>query len=400
MPANKHGREQESRPKDSRFKDGVLRQAIVKVAQRCNLDCTYCYVYNRGDSSWASRPPVISERVIRRLSERIAEHCRTFGIDSFTIELHGGEPLLVGHRHMRRILEILRATENVTIHFVMQTNGLLLDRAWIELFDEFGVCFGLSIDGPPEVADRRRVMRQDGSGSTERLLAVIGDLRRDVPEFKPAFGGCLCVIDPTASGAEIVDWFVAQGFTEFDLLLPNGNRANLPDEWQGPEPYRRFLLEAFDRWYGLGGAAPRIRMFETMMTGLLGGDVYLDSLGGDLQMLCVIESDGSIGLSDVTRLCGGDCSHDRLNIFDHALALHASDYEVMNLQTVCGTCASCPNLSACGGGYLPHRFDGQGFSNPSLYCEALYALAERMRTVIRRDLPEKLLCKLEELNDA
>ncbi len=27
---------------------GVLDWVILKIAQRCNLDCTYCYVYNRG----------------------------------------------------------------------------------------------------------------------------------------------------------------------------------------------------------------------------------------------------------------------------------------------------------------------------------------------------------------
>ncbi len=28
--------------------DVPLDWVILKIAQRCNLDCTYCYVYNRG----------------------------------------------------------------------------------------------------------------------------------------------------------------------------------------------------------------------------------------------------------------------------------------------------------------------------------------------------------------
>lgn len=380
------------RPK-SRPWGGVLKQVILKVAQRCNLDCTYCYVYNRGDDSWRRRPPVISERVVRRLSERIAEHCADHGLSRFTVELHGGEPLLVGRRHMRRILEILSKTRSCRIDFVLQTNGLLLDTKWIELFDEFGVSFGVSLDGPPHVADRRRIMRADGSGSTEALLERLHRLRDEVPVFEKLFGGCLCVIDTSINGGELVDWFVGQGFDDFDLLLPNGNRANLPDGWIGPDPYYRFLIEAFDRWYGLGAAAPRIRKFELMMSGLLGGEVHLDSLGGDLSLLAVIESDGSIGISDVARLCGGACAEDTLNIFDDPLAAHTTHYRIQELQMLCDICVSCPNLAACGGGYLPHRYDGRSFLNTSLYCSALFGLAEHMRAAIRRDVPAALFEK-------
>ena len=33
-----------------------IRQVVLKVAQRCNLDCTYCYVYRSGDDGWKSQP--------------------------------------------------------------------------------------------------------------------------------------------------------------------------------------------------------------------------------------------------------------------------------------------------------------------------------------------------------
>lgn len=55
-------------------------------------------------------------------------------------------------------------------------------------------------------------------------------------------------------------------------------------------------------------------MFNLMLTGLMGGRVTLDALVGDLQRLCVVESDGSIGISDTTRICGGEHAQDQLNI--------------------------------------------------------------------------------------
>jgi uncharacterized protein len=368
----------------------AVGQVILKVAQRCNLNCTYCYVYNRGDDSWSRRPPVISDRVVEQLAHRINEHCAAYGLSGFTIEIHGGEPLLIGRKRMRRVVEILETMCEGTIRFEMQTNGLLLDEEWLDLLSEKGINFGISIDGPPAIADRRRILRLDGSGSTQRILDTIARLRAAGPAFDELFGGALCVVNPELHGGELVDWFVDHGFDSFDFLLPDGNRVNLPQDWTGPEPYRRFLLEAFDRWYEMGEDAPHVRKFELMLGALMGGRVQLDSLGGDLRLLCVIESDGSIGVSDVARICGGPYSEDQVNIFDHPLDQHIPTYRIEEIQQLCDTCTTCPHAASCGGGYLPHRFDGVGFANPSIYCDALYALSERMTTVLRRDLPGSL----------
>ncbi len=376
--------------------DAVVNQVILKIVQRCNLNCTYCYVYNRGDDSWKTRLPVISQRVLDQLAARINQHARRHSLKSFTIELHGGEPLLIGKRKMQSLIDSLKTKVDATrLRFTLQTNGLLLDSAWIELLARNEISFGISLDGPPEFADSYRIMRKDGTGSTQKLLNIIEHLRRDGPTFDQLFGGCLCVVNPHIDGGALVDWFVAHGFNSFDFLLPDGNRLNPPQGWSGIEPYRHFLLSAFERWYALGSKAPHIRKFELMMTGLMGGQVYLDALGGDLRLLCVIESDGSIGVSDVTRICGGEYANDILNIFDHALDEHVYRYRIDEVQKVCAQCCECPHLASCGGGYLPHRFNGIHFANPSLYCDALYALSERMLQALRNDLPAQFWSEIE-----
>ena len=143
----------------------------------------------------------------------------------------------------------------------------------------------------------------------------------------------------------------------------------------------------------MGANAPHIRKFEEMMTGALGGKVNLDALGGDLRMLSVVESDGTIGLSDVTRVCGGKYSIDTISIFNSPLQLHTEHYEIDKIQEACTQCQSCPYYRSCGGGYLPHRYDGESFDNPSLYCDALYKLSERIETVLIEDLPSNILIK-------
>lgn len=378
-------------PLDERAPRGaVLDWIVFKVAQRCNLNCSYCYVYNRGDGSWRFRQPFVSENVIQALGSRIREHCTSHSLDHFVVELHGGEPLLLGKRRLDRLVTVLREEcANIPLRFVMQTNGLLLDEDWLELFDRHSITFGLSLDGPPELADRFRVDHR-GSGSTRELLRIVRTLRQAGPLFDRLNSGVLCVIDSDSDGAQIVRWFVAEGFNNFDFLLPLGNYANYPPSWGGAGPYLRFFLSAFEEWYNMGREAPRIRTFELMMRGLMGSRPQLDALGGDLKGLCVVESDGSIGVSDNMRICGPAFATDSLNVFDHPFDLHALHYRLDELQAPCATCHTCKFFVSCRGGYLPHRFDGVSFDNPSMYCSALYGLSQRMYERLREAIPSDL----------
>jgi uncharacterized protein len=367
----------------------VLDWIVFKVVQRCNLNCTYCYVYNRGDDSWKSRPKRASVDVTDQLARRIREHCEAFALTDFTVELHGGEPLLLGKPRMRDLLERLHlgVGPGISLKIVMQTNGLLLDHEWLELLAYYGVTFGLSLDGPPDIADRRRVTL-DGRGSTEPLLRRIADLRSRSDYFDALNSGVLCVLDPDADGRALVEWFADNGFRGLDFLLPDGNWENPPQDWRGSDTYAPVLLSAFDAWLGLGDRAPRIRIFDVMMMGLMGVRPHLDAFGGDLRGLCVVESDGGIGVVDTIRICGEPFSRDTLNIFDHPLGSHAEFYGLETLQRPSDTCRDCSAFAACRGGYLPHRFDRGSFDHPSIHCGALFQLTERMVETLATHLPK------------
>ena len=69
---------------------------VVKIASRCNLNCTYCYMYNMGDESYKSQPKTMSEGTVIQMIRRAKEHCDVNELKKFTFVLHGGEPLLAG----------------------------------------------------------------------------------------------------------------------------------------------------------------------------------------------------------------------------------------------------------------------------------------------------------------
>src|SRR5579871_5479542 len=98
---------------------------VVKVAERCNLNCSYCYMFNGGDVSYRRRPALMSVATADSLVTRVAAHCRRHDLSRFAFVLHGGEPLLARPPFYRHLVDAARRTlpAGVAITFALQTNG-------------------------------------------------------------------------------------------------------------------------------------------------------------------------------------------------------------------------------------------------------------------------------------
>ncbi len=74
------------------FEPRPLRDFVLKIHQRCNLACDYCYVYTSEDQTWRDRPPVMTDGIWRATAARIREHVRAHDLSEVRVILHGGEP--------------------------------------------------------------------------------------------------------------------------------------------------------------------------------------------------------------------------------------------------------------------------------------------------------------------
>src|ERR1041384_248663 len=106
-----------------------LSQVILKVASRCNLNCSYCYVYHKADTSWQARPALMPEAVFETALARIRRHCERSGQQDIRLTFHGGEPCLLGVRTFDEwCRRIRRALDNLSrIDLSIQTNATLID---------------------------------------------------------------------------------------------------------------------------------------------------------------------------------------------------------------------------------------------------------------------------------
>jgi uncharacterized protein len=360
----------------------ALSPFIVKLASRCNLNCSYCYVYNKGDTSWRARPAHMSRETFDATIERIRSHCLASAQPIVLIVFHGGEPTLIGAerfgamcRHART-----RLADVTELVLTMQTNATRLDEAWIATLREHSVYVGVSLDGPPEINDRVRVDHK-GRGSYNAVVRGIDALREGGLPF-----ALLSVVQPGADSVDIHRHFVGLGPASISYLLPAHTHESVlavRDEF-GPTPCADYLIPVFDEWWFTGTPNVSVREFWNLGRLIMGGRSQVDSLGNPPLRYVSVETDGSIQGVDKLRICEDGLTATSLNVHEsafseiiHASALHGSILDGVPLPT---GCSGCPEAETCAGGYLPHRYSKERqFDNPSVWCADLLALFDHVR---------------------
>lgn len=291
---------------------------IVKVATRCNIDCNYCYVYYGPDQSWRTKPKLISEITLAKIAQRIEEHVRSNKLTEIAIALHGGEPLLLGPRRFKKAIEILRSEVSCHVNFGIQTNGVLIDAEFAQLFTEEGVNVGVSLDGSRTQNDRHR-HNHDGSSSYRKAIRGI-ELLQSKPEWRAQLSGFLAVIDIRNDPREVIEAFVDIEAKAFDILLPHMNHDEPPPRPAGEDgraAYGKWLAKLFDIWYREHPGIS-ISMFDDLLALALGGRSYSEALAATCVDLIIIETDGSIEAVDTLKMVGDFATSLEMNVFENS----------------------------------------------------------------------------------
>ena len=361
----------------------VIDTVLLKVASRCNLDCTYCYVFNMGDKGWERQPKRLGADVAETIIEQLADLYRQQG-RAFSIVLHGGEPLLLGRSRLKTLFAgLAAAVPECGLH--IQSNGTLLDRAMLDLCAEYRVGISISLDGPAEVTDRFRIDHQ-GEGSFERVMTAVEGLRSH-PAADRLFAGLLAVVDPHTDPHEIYAFFKRTGTPSVDFLYRDGNHDVLPfgkASFASTE-YGQWMCELADL-YLTDPDPPRIRVIDDIIKLLLGGVARKEGVGISDYGIVVIDTDGTISKNDTLKSTsdasdafaqGWSVMRDRL--VDVVATSEFSDYHASQRPSS-ADCRSCDKLAVCGGGMPTHRFSAErGLDNPTVFCADQKLLIDRLR---------------------
>lgn len=384
---------------------------VIKIASRCNLNCSYCYMYNKGDLSYLQQPKIISDATIDSIVEKLIDHCTEKEISKFNIVLHGGEPLLAGIDKIKYFVDKANeATKNngISIKFSVQTNGLLVTKQWCEFFNENKISLGISIDGEKEVNDQFRVDHK-GRGSYDKIVKAINLVNKHYSYNKLAL---LSVLDIDSNPIDSLNHFISLGAKSIDFLLPDNNFEDLPNKpLQGvfansETPYGDWFVMLYDYWNTLPiDTKPDIRFFHNIIFKFCGITIASDIIGNEENHVLVIETNGDIEPIDSMKICGDSFTKGNVNILKNSLndafnlKLASLYYDSSNILSK--LCLKCPILDYCGGGFIAHRYSkDKEFTNPTVYCKDYIKFISHIQTSLVAELPEDItnINKIDSIN--
>jgi len=342
-------------------------------------------MYNLEDKSYQSRPKIMSEETRDMFFEKLMKHVQNYQLGDIVIYLHGGEPLLVTKPYFVNWVEKLLTTVGSLCNVILiaQTNGILLDNEWIEIFHRFNIRLGISLDGPKAFHDTFRVTK-NGAGTYDKVMLALKTLR-DHPLGAHVFGSILSVANPDIPPEQLWQTWLRTGFKRFDFNLPHCTHDNPP--WFTTDQLSPWLIELFELWWTENDPEIDVRFFRNIVHLILGASSSTDYIGGKQVGIVVIETDGSIQGTDALRACKNGLTNVNMNVFTNNIqdAMNIPLVKLSNngASRLCQKCLVCDVKDVCGGGYVPHRYrERNDFDNPSVYCESLYRITKHIRNKI------------------
>jgi uncharacterized protein len=327
----------------------------------------------------------MSEETLDHTINFLLQGIKELEIEELNISLHGGEPLLLNKFDFDNLCSKLSKTLKPKLkhfEFSIQTNGVLIDNEWINLFKKHNIQLGISIDGSKKDHDKFRVDHK-GKGSYNKIVKSIELLKQKQYDF-----GILSVIDPTRDAYTTFNTFVNELRTDsMDFLLPDFTHDR-PAPYSA-EIYGKFINDLFSVWILNNNPKIKIRFFNSNINMFLGyeGLIYgqgHDELINDHLHIISIRSDGEICPTDElmstdpnsVTLTGKNVNNTSLKDFFNLPIFKELS---LALTTPPDKCRECCWQKVCGGGGLVNRFSKKHrFNNPSIYCSGLKIFYSRV----------------------
>lgn len=264
---------------------GPLRRVVVQATSFCNIDCRYCYLPDR------TRRTVMATPVVAALGRALAASALVG--EALEVRWHAGEPLAAPPSFYRTACALLAdaLAGRSALRFSVQTNGMLIDAEWCDLFTEYGFDVGVSIDGPAAVHDAYRRTRRD-KGTHQRTMAGVDMLRRHGIPFS-----VISVVTPTLlREQDSYREFMAELRPASIGLNPEesegAHRSDLFDHERFQAEYTRFLARmwAFQQRTGIP-----VRRFTEIRDAVLTGDLPVRNDQVEPLCLLTVDTAGNVG---------------------------------------------------------------------------------------------------------
>jgi len=358
---------------------------VVTITDTCNLACPYCYFFFGGDDPYIHAPRTLTMDCTEAIATYLLEGARALGIETIDISFHGGEPLIIGHEKFEEICQTFsqKLSAEFSLNFSIQTNAILINRAWVEIFSAYNVGIGVSLDGPPDINDAKRLNKK-GKGSYSQTIEGIRLLQRaEALGLIPGFA-VNCVITESSEADRIFDHFV------YDLGLKSFDFAPPIMDWCNYDPdvvdfVKSFMVRIAERWFDLDDPSVNVMGLSNILGSFLNpenAEVWNDS-HEIAPCTITIRSNGDVCPDDALTPKRKEYRFTAHNVRSGVLSDYILSDSFQEIDSAFGNissdCNDCNWRLHCRGGRLENRFEASdGFTRRSTYCAAHMAVYETL----------------------
>jgi uncharacterized protein len=369
---------------------GRLRQLVLQPTSFCNIDCAYCYLPHR------NRTAVMSADVLNA-ALRFARDTGLTG-PSLDIRWHAGEPLAAPLRFYEDAFSTAAHILGgyTSVRHSVQTNAIMLDDAWAALLAGNAVQVGVSIDGPPQIHDTRRITRS-GAGTFTRVMRGVAYLQKRGLAFD-----VIAVITPeTLRHADAFMAFFAglEGLRQLGLNVEESEGSHSSAAFASADFERGFRAFLRDLAAWSASTAIQVREFTAMRELVLTGARHTTrNAQNEAFAIVTVGTDGEIatfspellGLSHPTMPDGFVIGNVCTMPFD--AILNSTRLQKIEADVALGVrlCRNqCPYFSLCGGGAPANKLyeNGSFATTQTKHCSLVaMAVADRILEDMEREM--------------
>lgn len=352
-------------------------QVVVKITERCNINCNYCYVFNQGNEDYKKHPPQLPLSIIEGLGNFLSTAVKEQNISHVILTFHGGEPLLMKKERFESMCSSLTKKLNglCEVSLVLQSNGLLIDEDWIKIFSRFKIGVGISLDGTKDYNDLNRI-DFSGKGTYDGVIRGMQLLRKAeeqgiIPDF-----GVLTVPSSEFDGVKVIKHFMEElEIKHFNFLLPI---IKHDEEIVDTKKLAKFYCDAFDYWIQNSPEKFEVKIFRNTLIKMLNAGSCDKGVAYDDHLIITVNSQGDLGPDDSLLPLNLDVY--KFNIMKDSYTSYIESDLWKNIvsseNTIPDDCLDCGWVNMCrGGSYLGrlvNRYSkDKGFNNPSVICDSL-----------------------------
>lgn len=361
-----------------------ITSLLIKPASAvCNLDCAYCFYLDREADPYKEMP---ARRMSDETLERLIDTYLFYSYPQSTFAFQGGEPTLAGLKFFERVVELQQhhGRNGQQVSNGLQTNAMLLDETWCQLFRQYNWLLGVSLDGPEEIHDVYR-FNKAGHGTWKRVVESVELLLKQKVEFN-----ILCVLSQAnvEKPRELYRFFKSLGVAhlQFIPLAEFDSEGNPLPFTITAEQYGRFLVELFEVWWPERRKV-RIRFFDNIAEALAGQRPGCCELLETCDSYVVVEYNGDIFPCDFFVESDWRLGNIMVDSWGE-VARRARRYSFASKKTLAHPeCQVCEYQSICHGGcpkfrHGPHR----KFGDLDYFCAAYKMIFAKCTGPLRADV--------------